>query len=451
MRQAFAGISSRTIRCFSALPAFVVATAIGIGSVQAAQNPKHAAIVVDASTGRTLFEENADRQRFPASLTKMMTLYLTFEAMKAGKITKNTRVPFSAQAAAKPPTKIGVKAGNSVTVETAILSLVTKSANDAATALGELLGGSEQRFALLMTQKARRLGMSSTVFQNANGLPDPDQHTTARDMATLGLALRADFPQYYPYFSTPSFTLGRQRMPNHNRLLGRIKGVDGIKTGYTNASGFNLVSSVVDGDRRIVAVVMGGRSGRSRDDYMAGLIKKYLPKAVDGNGALVASVSGSPRRARAETSAPAKNAPAPVLEAAVAEADVVVAEDENVVTTTAKSSRVARAEAYAAAPVRLPVKSVAVDPIETASIAPKGWAVQVASSPSETEARAFLQSTTAKAGSLLASASGYTVPFKKSGTTFYRARFGGFASKDAAWDACAALKKKKVSCYAVQQ
>ncbi|PZO79448.1 MAG: D-alanyl-D-alanine carboxypeptidase [Mesorhizobium amorphae] len=464
MRQALAGLAPKTFfrTVLSTIPTLLVASAIGIGAAQAAAKPKsfaagkYAAIVVDANTGKTLFQVNADNERFPASLTKMMTLYMVFEAMEAGRITKETRVPFSAQAASRPPTKIGVRAGGSVSVEAAILSLVTKSANDAAAALGELLGGSEARFAGMMTQKARRLGMSSTVFQNASGLPNPNQHTTARDMATLGLALRAHFPQYYDYFSTRSFTLGKQRMANHNRLLGRVKGVDGIKTGYVNASGFNLVSSVVDGNRRVVAVVMGGSSGRARDDHMADLLAEFMPKASTRGGPLVASATKSPLKALAEAVLPRHDAPTPQLrddvEMVVAEAETVAAEPAPKSTT--KTARITREQAYATPePATRAARAAAavIDPIETASVPSSGWAVQVASSPSKSEAQAFLDSTSAKAGNILASASPFTVAFKKDGVTYYRARFGGFASKTAAWDACGALKKRKVSCYAVEQ
>ncbi|TJX38721.1 MAG: D-alanyl-D-alanine carboxypeptidase, partial [Mesorhizobium sp.] len=243
--------------------------------------------------------------RYPASLTKMMTLYLTFEAMAKGKISRNSPVVFSAHASAEAPTKLGVKPGGSVTVETAILSIVTKSANDSATALGEMIGGNETNFARMMTAKARQLGMNGTVFRNANGLPDPGQFTTARDMATLGIALREHFPQYYGYFAQRSFLYGRQRINGHNRLLGRIKGVDGIKTGYTRASGFNLVSSVNDGNRRLVAVVMGGTSGGSRDNQMAGLINTYLPRAsTRGGGDLVAKADSNPIKALAKVLLP---------------------------------------------------------------------------------------------------------------------------------------------------
>jgi D-alanyl-D-alanine carboxypeptidase len=429
---------------------------------QAADN-RYASIVVDAKTGKTLFSENANSRRYPASLTKMMTLYITFEALAAGKIRTTSRVPISAQAAAMPPTKLGVKAGGSITVEQAILALVTKSANDAAAALGEFFAGSEPAFARMMTAKAHSLGMSGTVFRNASGLPDPGQFTTARDMATLGLALREHFPQYYPYFSTRSFTFGRQRMPNHNRLLGRVKGVDGIKTGYTRASGFNLVSSVSDGNRRIVAVVMGGQSGASRDNRMAQLIATHLPRAGAGKGGpLIAKAGKSPIRTLAAAATPKVDAPMPDIkplsnldEEVAAYEEPEVPEPRNVPAAKAKAktvvetTTVAREQAYAApAPVRRP--KVDIDTVQTASIPTSGWVIQVASSPSRQEAQATLDAVARKAGRVLASASPFTVEFDNGGVTYHRARFGGFGSKTAAWNACTALKKQKIGCYAIQ-
>jgi D-alanyl-D-alanine carboxypeptidase len=436
----------------------LLAVAIGVTSVvPAAANSRYAAIVVDANTGKTLFSKNADAERFPASLTKMMTLYLVFEALEQGKIKKSTRIPFSANASAKPPTKLGVKPGNSVTVETIIYALVTKSANDAAAAMAEYLGGSEEGFARIMTSKARKLGMNSTVFRNASGLPNAAQHSTARDMATLGIALREHFPQYYDYFSTRSFTFGRQRMGNHNKLLGRIKGVDGIKTGYTNASGFNLVSSVKSGDRKIVAVVMGGVSGRSRDNHMAQLIKEYLPKASgrDGGNLVARSApaeirTGTPVTAIAAAMLPRKNAPTP--DSRPVEEEVKAASVD--VGAPTPSRRIA--EAFGdVAPVEQgyagPTPSAAVDPVKTASTAPAGWVVQIASSPSDEEAKAALAKASKQAPKILSEAAGFTVAFEKGGVTYYRARFGGFTTKTAAWDACGALKKKKIACYAIQQ
>lgn len=447
-----------------------MALAILCGQAQAA--PKYAAIVVDAKTGRVLHSENADARRYPASLTKMMTLYLVFEAMESGKIKKSTRVPFSAQAAAQPPTKIGVKAGGSLTVEQAILALITRSANDAAVALGELLAGSEQRFAMAMTQKARSLGMRATVFRNPHGLPDTGQFTTARDMATLGIALREHFPQYYDYFSVRSFKYGRQRIANHNRLLGKVSGVDGIKTGYTRASGFNLASSVTDGNRRIVAVVLGGKSGRSRDARMEQLIAANLPKARSGGGALIARSGDNALKRFAASILPSRNAPTPdwrpdkELEVAAADEgdgawDVAQggeAEQDEIVTSTTASRKQARLKRRPTPPAEVAFAPTApqrpsrpVDPTQTASTAASGeWVIQVASSPSQDDAKAAL-GRTRSASSALADAAGYTVTFVKGGTTYHRARFGGFGSKTAANKACAALKRQKIACYATQQ
>lgn len=436
-------------------------TMAGLSPANAAKNPRYAAIVIDANTGKTLFSANGASRRYPASLTKMMTLYITFEALAAGKITTKTMIPFSAQAASMPPTKLGVRAGKSITVETAILSLVTKSANDVAAALGEYFAGSEPAFARMMTAKARRLGMTGTVFRNASGLPDSGQFTTARDMATLGLALKAHFPQYYSYFSTRSFTFGKQRLGNHNKLLGRIEGVDGIKTGFTRASGFNLVSSVQSGNRRIVAVVMGGTSGAARDNQMADLIKAYLPKASTRRGeAVVARADSSTLKEFAKTFLPKNDAPLPIAKPELADQDEEVAEFvERIeigaapVKATGKPSQVA-----VLLPPKRPVVDIEsaepegegdIDTVTTASLATEGWVVQVASSPSKAEASALLDATKQKAAGILASASSFTVPFAKNGVTYHRARFGGFGSKSAAQKACSQLQKKKIDCYAV--
>jgi D-alanyl-D-alanine carboxypeptidase len=419
-----------------------------VATAAPAADSRFAAIVVDANTGKTLYSANAGARRYPASLTKMMTLYLTFEALKAGRIKKSSQVVFSAQAAAQPPTKLGVRAGGSVTVETAIYSLITRSANDSAHALAELLGGSEPAFARLMTAKARTLGMESTVFRNPHGLPNTSQFTTARDMATLGIALREHFPQYYSYFSVRSFQYGKQRIANHNRLLGRVKGVDGIKTGYTRASGFNLVSSVSDGGRRIVAVVMGGQSGSARDRKMADLIAEYLPKAsARSRGPLVARADGLSAIAKAIL--PKREAPTPESrpdDNQDKEAAEFVARTE-MARPAAETTTTVLEQAYAAPAPRPPVD---VDAVQTASVEPTGWVIQVASSPSKAEADATLQATQRKASTVLASGSGYTVPFIKDGVTYHRVRFAGFDTKASAWQACGQLKKKNIGCYAVQ-
>jgi D-alanyl-D-alanine carboxypeptidase len=242
-------------------------------------NPRAASIVLDVKSGTALQESNADAIRHPASLTKIMTLYMLFEQLEAGKVTLSTRMPVSANASAEPPTKLGLKPGGTLEVEDAIKALVTKSANDAATVVAEFLGGSEAEFARQMTRKARALGMKNTVYRNAHGLPNPDQVTTAREQALLGIAIQERFPRYYRYFSTTSFTFNGRGMRNHNKLLGRVQGVDGIKTGYTRASGFNLVTSMRRGDRQIVAVVLGGASGAQRDARMRTLVEGHIMEA----------------------------------------------------------------------------------------------------------------------------------------------------------------------------
>ncbi len=247
-------------------------------------SPKYAAIVVDAHDGRVLFARNADSARYPASLTKMMTLYMLFEAMEQGRASRETSIPVSAYAASRPPSKLGLKAGQSLPVDTAIRALATKSANDVATAVAEFLGGTEERFAAMMTAKARQLGMTSTVFRNASGLPDARQRSTARDMAKLGMALRRRFPTYYPYFSLTSFAYRGKTIRGHNNVLETVRGADGIKTGYTRASGFNLATSVNRDGRRVVAVVMGEKTSRARNAHMAELIEAYLPKARSRRG-----------------------------------------------------------------------------------------------------------------------------------------------------------------------
>lgn len=245
-----------------------VATIVSAGPALA----NYASLIIDTTTGRVLHETNADLSRYPASLTKMMTLYLLFEALERGLVTLDETLPISAHAASQPPTKLGLRPGQSISVENAILALVTKSANDIAAAVAEYLGGSESRFAWSMTEKAHQIGMSRTSFVNASGLPDPDQVTTARDMATLGLALLYDYPNYYHYFSTDRFYYGGAVHANHNRLLGSYSGLDGIKTGYTSASGYNLVASAFRDGRRFIGVVLGARSPVDRGMIMAGLL-----------------------------------------------------------------------------------------------------------------------------------------------------------------------------------
>jgi len=242
-------------------------------------HPPYADIVVDDKSGLVLHEVSADEPRHPASLTKIMTLYLLFEQLEAGKLSLDTELPISTRAALQNPTKLGLKANQTIKVEDAIKGLVTKSANDAAVVVAEAIGGSEEDFAKLMTAKAGALGMLGTTYVNASGLPAEAQITTARDQAILGRAIQHRFPVYYQYFATPSFRYKGAEMRNHNNLLGQVKGVDGIKTGYTEASGYNLTSSVRRDEKHIVAVVLGGTSNGARDARMRQLIEAHILQA----------------------------------------------------------------------------------------------------------------------------------------------------------------------------
>jgi D-alanyl-D-alanine carboxypeptidase len=258
----------------------------------AAYSPPTAAIVVDAANGRILYAQDADATRYPASVTKVMTLYLLFEELEAGRMTLDTPLTVSKFAASQSPSKLGLRPGSTIRAEDAIKALVTKSANDIAVTVAENIAGSEPEFAERMTRKARAIGMTGTQYRNASGLPNKGQLTTARDLAILGIKIQERFPTYYKYFSTRVFTYAGRAMGNHNKLLGRVEGVDGIKTGFVNASGFNISTSVRREGRHIVAVVMGGTSGGSRDNRMKKLIEDYLPKASisrDAAPALVAA------------------------------------------------------------------------------------------------------------------------------------------------------------------
>ncbi len=262
--------------------------------------PPYADIVVDANTGAVLHSDNPDAPRHPASLTKIMTLYLLFERLEAGKITFKTELPVSVHAASQAPSKLALKPGQRITVEEAINATVTKSANDVAAVIAEALGGDEDTFSKLMTAKARSLGMQNTVYKNASGLPNDAQITTARDQALLGRAIHDHFPQYYRFFSTTRFSFRGKSISGHNRLLGRVEGVDGIKTGYTNASGFNLVTSMKRSGRHVVGVVLGGRSASSRDAKMRELITDYVRVAS-------ATRTAAPVLAEATPAAPKRN------------------------------------------------------------------------------------------------------------------------------------------------
>ncbi len=246
---------------------------------------RYAAVIIEAATGQVISDDNGDAPRHPASLTKVMTLYLTFEALDRGKLTMDQRLSVSGWASIQSPTKLDLKEGGTITVRDAILGLITKSANDAAVVLAEALSGDEDIFAQRMTEKARQLGMKNTLYRNASGLPNDSQITTARDQAILTLALIRDFPAYYPLFSTQEFVYGRRINTNHNRMLGWYNGAEGLKTGYINASGYNIILTAKRDERRLIGVMMGGDSAQSRDNAIAAL----MDGAFNGTSSLVAS------------------------------------------------------------------------------------------------------------------------------------------------------------------
>ena len=252
---------------------------VGVGlSASPAKASKYAAIVIEEGSGKVLFSRNADNLRYPASLTKIMTLYLLFEDIEAGRMSLKSRIPISRIAAGRSPSKLYLKPGQSISAEQAIYALVTKSANDVATALAEKLSGTERKFAKRMTRKAKALGMRRTTFMNASGLPNRRQKSTARDMAVLAVAMRRDFPQFYKYFSTKSFNWKGRKYGNHNKLLAKYRGTDGIKTGYINASGFNLVATVERNGVRLIGVVFGGKTSRSRDRHMMQILDNQFKR-----------------------------------------------------------------------------------------------------------------------------------------------------------------------------
>ena len=298
------GLGSLAVRFAGLMFAAALVALPGRGAEAQIGSARYSAIVMEARTGTVLIDAGADEPRFPASLTKMMTVYMAFEALRDGKTQLNSRVVMSDHAASRPPSKLGIPPGGSLTVEQAILALVTKSANDVAAALGEHIGGSEERFAQMMTMRARSLGMTQTRFRNASGLPDFEQVTTARDMATLGRRLFIDFPNRYHYFGTVHFAWGRAQIRNHNRMLGDYDGADGIKTGFINASGFNIVTSAQRDGVRLVGATFGGSSWVERDRHMGALLDQGFSRMG------VAPRAPSSVMAAAAAPAPRRNVPA---------------------------------------------------------------------------------------------------------------------------------------------
>ena len=364
---------------------------------------------MDAATGAVLYEDDADALRYPASLTKIMTLYLLFEAVDAKRVTLETRFPVSVRASNQDPTKLGLKPGETISVREIILGLVTKSANDAAVVAAEGLAGSEPAFAAKMTDKARQLGMSSTLFRNASGLPDRQQKTTARDLAVLARAMLKNYPHHYHFFDTPSFTYNGITHANHNRLNNWYAGADGLKTGYIRASGFNLVTSAKRDNRRLIGVVMGGISPGSRDQEMARLLDAAF---IRTDSDTVIRHASAPR-AKPDTKA--------------AKVELVQAKPKG-----SKAAKVARAEP---APRAEPARA------ETTIAKTNGWGVQVGAFSQTDAARKATEQAAKLAPTFLGDATTDVAAHSTKKGQMYRARLIGLSETDAR-KACKALKRK---------
>jgi D-alanyl-D-alanine carboxypeptidase len=395
--------------------------------------PAYEAILIDAETGQVLRELNADVVTYPASLTKMMTLYLTFEALNQGRLRLDQRLAVSSEAASKSPSKLALQPGDSVSVQELILGVVTKSANDAATVLAEGLGGSEANFAQLMTAKARQLGMQNTYYRNASGLPDPDQRTTARDVARLALALYHSFPREYRYFATREFYFRGDLVRSHNHLLDWYPGADGIKTGFINDSGFNLAASAVRNGKRLIGVVMGGRSWRSRDREMGNLLDLGFADLGAANVPVAAATPPSPAAIPA--------APVTTAQAAPSQGSADPASEPG---RNRSLSSVATAALRHLAPVGKAQASTAVH--EAPSAGGEDWSIQLGAFRDKAAAEQI-----ARKASQLAAVRGkpaQIVPPGK-GDRLYRARLLRFTGKSAQ-AACAELRKQGIACSVVR-
>lgn len=404
---------------------FLVATALALQISPA--SARYASLVVDGRTGAELYSRHADTKRYPASLTKIMTLYMTFDALKRGKWKLSTRLKVSRRASRQPQTRLGLKPGETITVRHAILALITRSANDVATVVGENLAGTELKFAALMTRQARDLGMKSTTFRNASGLPNRGQLSTARDMVKLAVAIRRDFPRYYPYFRTKEFRYKGRVFKNHNTLLGRYVGTEGIKTGYTNASGYNLVASVRREGKHLIGVVFGGKTGARRDRHMIRLLDRGFAKMTR----------------IAEMPKPPLPMPRPAPEALF----VAEAPSSNLESEAEDAS--ATVEAAASAPIAIPTEFFERD--EIASVEPpvlRHWGIQVGAYSNDAPAKAIIATARDHLGPALRHGRERVERVHRRHGTIYRARIMGLREVEAR-DACAILVTKHLPCVPV--
>ena len=450
--------------------ALVVVSLVSVTPAEAA--PQFSSLTVDARTGKVLYQKDPDGLRHPASLTKMMTLYVLFQDLKSGRIKRSTQLRVSRRAASMAPSKLGLKPGATISVDDAIKALVTKSANDVAATIGENLGGTESNFAARMTRVAHSIGMSRSTFYNASGLPNPKQYTTARDMATLGLRLMRDFPQYYPYFRITAFNYRGQTIRSHNRLVGHFNGTDGIKTGYTAASGFNLVTSTKRGDKRLVGVVLGGRSTAARNTYMMVMLEKMFPKAA--GGATVAALAGSSKgvinplavanaKSKPEeitNTVPAANDDQMAAATEQASQGAVEAGDEEDAAETASTSEpkvlqadlapIAGTVTKKSTPEKLPfaVKSAAAEPSKLTNELAQSWNIQIGAFPNKGDAQAKLTSLRSGKVQALLDKPAFTIAIKSGSKILYRARFAGF-DEASAKQTCARITKLGDKCLTV--
>jgi D-alanyl-D-alanine carboxypeptidase len=406
-----------------------------IPDIQLAQ-PKYAAIVVDATSGEVLYAKRADSPRYPASITKIMTLYLAFDALSTGRMKLDDAVMISPHAAAQAPVKLGLRAGETLTVSEAMQAMAIKSANDIAVALAEKIGGNEARFATMMTLKAQELGMANSHFVNASGLPDSRQISTARDIAILSRAVMRDYPQYYGLFSQQTFTFRGQTWNNHNGLLGRMPGVDGLKTGFTNASGHNLAVSAVRDNHRLIAVVIGGPSNATRD--------------LNAEDLLLTGFDVMTRRARGEKITVAQNLfeaepTGRVTRSSIGQGDSEQDGDRIVLTSAAPPRNVSKIDIVEPRTTALHVENKTEARKSDTQKAETGrWVVQVGAFRSKDLANKQIKFVENRFGKQFDGAEGRVAELSGS----YRAQFKGFDQDDAK-DACEALKAKRLACMVV--
>ncbi len=430
---------------------------------QASANSKYAAYVVHADSGDVLFDRYSSGQRYPASLTKMMTLYLLFEALEAGELTLESKIKISDRAAGQPPSKLGIASGSSIDVESAIEALVIKSANDIAVAVAEKLGGSEWRFAQEMTAKARALGMTRTTFRNASGLPNSKQVTTARDMATLGRRVMQDFPQYFHYFAIKDFTWDGRTYRTHNALVKTYDGADGIKTGYTRRSGFNLTTTATRDGNRLIGVVLGGRSSRTRDAHMRKILDDAFAE-IAKKPTLVAALhrkKPSPRLKPTLVAAMAARESAPTIASNEAlRGEIITAAATIESGDAAASSAVDDIGALIALAdtddfnefERTRLASLYPEPGfvgegDLEALGEFGWSIQIGAYSTKELAQTELEKAAGKVG-LNARALAVLPTPRDDGKMLYRARVMRLSETEAA-TACTSLKAKKFSCFIV--